>query len=122
MQFLDTLLLLFQDPIRNGWSIALLFLAIGSIPNQLYTWITTKKQETAVQYNIAGSDATPSDIPKYSLWLRCFICWWDKPPRGLLEYVWKSLFIPFLITYSVGELICVVFTIVSVIFFLASFV
>ena len=122
MQLLDTFLLLFQDPIRNGWLIALVFLVIGSIPNCLYTWLVIKKQMLVVQYNSAGSDTTPSDTHKYALWLQFFTYWWGKPPRGLLEYVWKSLLIPFLITYSVGEIIIVAFTTISVIFFFASFV
>lgn len=116
MQFLDTLLLLFQDPVRNAWLIAIVFLVIGSIPNHLYTWLLTKGQKPVVQYNVANN------IHKYSLWLRYFLYWWGKPPRNLLEYVWKSLFIPFLITYSAGEVVCVALATVSVILFLASFV
>ncbi|MBA3570987.1 MAG: hypothetical protein H0W34_03210 [Pyrinomonadaceae bacterium] len=123
MKPLDTLLQLFQNPIRNGWLIALLFLAIGSIPKQLYTGITNKRQRPVVQYNTASTDTTPSDVHKYSLWMRFFTYWWQQAPRSLLEHVWKSMVIPFLITYSVGETLCFMLATVEVTnFVLAAFV
>jgi hypothetical protein len=123
MQLLDTFLLLFHDPVRNGWLIALMFLVAGSIPHHIYTWLlTTRRQIPVLQYNTADNNTSPSDIHKYSLWLRYFIYWWGKPPRGPLEHVWKSLFIPFLITYSAGEVICVVLTAALLASSLASFI